>query len=83
MPNQTCIRCGWVWEINISRNTHETCDSCRTRKQYKVRDCIVWHGNFDTDLVTPIDSDGNPLLAGIRKCGNSDCVNPSHVERKK
>lgn len=66
----------------MTRNNHEVCESCRSRKQYKVKDCIVWHGNFDIDLTTPIDSDGKEIMPGVRNCGKSDCVNPAHIERK-
>jgi len=38
-------------------------------------------GDFAKDLTTPI-FEGKPVLEGKRACGNSDCVNPEHIERK-
>jgi hypothetical protein len=44
--------------------------------------CIIWHGYFDVDQVTPVDEDGSPILPGIRSCGNKDCVNKAHVRKE-
>jgi len=77
---QTCIRCGFVWEVNTTRKNHELCQSCRARKTQKVHTCIVWHGHFADDMVTPVDDDGLEVLPGERECKNSDCVNPSHIK---
>ena len=76
-----CTRCGWVWEVNTTRNNHDTCQSCRARKAQKVRDCIAWHGHYASDFVTPVDEDGNEVLPGVRNCGKKDCVNPAHVTK--
>lgn len=81
MPNQQCTRCGWVWEVNSTRVIHETCDSCRARKVQKVGACLPWHGRFASDMMTPIDEEGNVFLHGKRKCNRVDCVNTSHIER--
>lgn len=80
MPSQQCQRCGIVWEVNASRNNPELCQSCRARRQTKIGDCIVWHGLYAEDMVTPITEDGEPVLLGTRSCGNVDCVNANHIE---
>jgi hypothetical protein len=77
---ETCTRCGMVWEINTTRKNHDLCESCRARKRQKVKDCIVWHGHFGSDMVTPVDDDGLEVLPGKRTCGNADCVSPAHVK---
>lgn len=79
--HQTCERCGWVFMINSARANHEKCQSCRARKATKIKDCLAWHGKFDSDFVTPVDDLGNEVLPGRRSCGNSDCVNVAHVEK--
>jgi hypothetical protein len=76
---QTCVRCGIIWEVNSTRKNQDTCKSCKTRKQQKVGDCLPWHGAFAEDLVTPVDEDGLEVLPGLRTCRNSDCVNGSHI----
>jgi len=48
----------------------------------KIDGCIVWHGHFAEDLVTPVDAEGQEVLQGNRICGKLDCVNPSHIERE-
>lgn len=82
----TCTRCGLVWYRLPQRKTQanrDLCKSCRARKQQKIGECIPWHGHYGMDLVTPIDDNGQPVLQGKRRCGNLDCVNPRHIERKK
>lgn len=79
MSSQMCLRCGWVWEVNVTRNNHDTCESCRARKSQKVRECIVWQGHYASDMVTPIDNEGNVVMPGKKTCGKADCVNPAHV----
>jgi len=78
---QTCNRCGWVWEVNTTRNKHDNCQSCRSRKAQKVKDCIAWHGHFAADQITPVDDMGNQVMPGYRFCGNSDCVNSAHLDK--
>ena len=77
-----CLRCGVTWVESTSRKNSDLCKDCRARKMQKVDGCIVWHGHYDNDFVTPVDEEGNAVLLGIRKCGKVDCVNPNHVERK-
>jgi hypothetical protein len=48
----------------------------------KIDGCIVWHGHFAEDLLTPVDAEGQEVLQGNRICGKLDCVNPSHIERE-
>lgn len=81
MPSQTCSRCGYVFEVNASRINHENCESCRARKVQKVSECIVWHGMFASDMVTPIHDDGSEVLPGKRRCGKLDCVRPDHIAK--
>ena len=83
MSSQTCLRCGWIWEVNESRNVQENCQSCRTRKRTKVDGCIVWQGHYAADLVTPMDEDGEEVLPGYRTCLNKDCINVEHIIRMK
>lgn len=81
MPEQECLRCGFIFEVNSMRKPNTICQSCRARKAQKVGDCIVWHGHFAPDMVTPVDDEGNIVLRGKRQCGKLDCVNPKHLER--
>lgn len=62
-----------------SRKAPENCESCRARRVQVIGKCIVWHGHFASDFVTPIYEDGTEVLPGQRTCGNKDCVQPSHV----
>jgi len=78
-----CLRCGLVWEINSTRKNPDYCASCRARKQVKIGECLVWQGNYAEDLITPINEEGLPVVAGESICGNSDCVNPEHRKMKK
>jgi len=82
MATITCTRCGFEWTVNTIRRNPNLCTSCRARKVQTVHTkqgkCIPWHGNFAADQVTPVDDYGNPVMPGIRACGNQDCVAPSH-----
>lgn len=80
MSSQQCTRCGFIWDVNASRNIPELCQSCRARRQSKIGDCIIWHGLYAEDMVTPIDEAGARVLPGKRRCGKIDCVNPKHIE---
>ncbi len=73
-----CPRCGIVWEINTTRKTPDACADCRTRKQTRIGDCLIWQGNYAEDLVTPITENGESVIEGIATCGHSDCVLPEH-----
>lgn len=77
-----CKRCGATWEDTATRKNSDLCQSCRARKTQKIDGCIVWHGHFGFDMVTPVDDEGEEVLPGIRICEKLDCVNPSHIERK-
>lgn len=77
-----CHRCGMTWEDSATRKNSDLCQSCRARKTQKVDGCIVWHGHFAEDMVTPIDDEGNEVLPGKRRCKRLDCVAPNHIERK-
>lgn len=73
-----CPRCGILWEVNTTRKTPDTCGSCRTKKQTRIGDCLIWQGNYAEDLVTPITEDGEPVIQGTPTCGHLDCVLPEH-----
>jgi hypothetical protein len=47
----------------------------------KIEGCIVWHGHFAGDMVTPVDEEGVAVLRGTRTCGKLDCVNSLHIEK--
>jgi hypothetical protein len=81
----TCARCGQTFEVNRKRRKLRMhCDSCKVTKattiQYGEFRCLPWHGNYDIDMVTPVDEDGLQVLPGIRVCGKIDCVQPAHVK---
>lgn len=82
-----CERCGFEWELSSSRQKTILCASCRSKKVQTVHTkrgkCLPWHGYFAADDITPVDENGKPILAGVRRCGHTDCVNPSHIEREK
>ena len=71
-----------MWEVNSSRKPKEYCESCRARKTNKIQDCLIWQGHYDSDQVTPIHDNGNPVMIGKRTCGHADCVNINHLERE-
>lgn len=80
-----CKRCGFRWDATNARKNVALCSSCRARPARTVYSvdlgkCKPWRGFFDVDEVTPVDDEGEPFLPGERICGNSDCVNPQHVE---
>ena len=76
-----CRRCGITWEDSAVRKNSDLCVSCRARKKQKIDGCIVWHGHFAEDMITPVDEDGEPVLPGKRLCNRIDCVAPNHIER--
>jgi len=41
--------------------------------------CTPWRGEVDLDTMQPLKDNGQPHMPGIRKCGNADCCNKSHV----
>jgi hypothetical protein len=84
----TCVRCGMTFEINRKRKKlRMLCESCRVTKATTIQNgdskCLPWHGGFDLDMITPINEDGEPVLPGMRVCGNKDCVQPAHVKGQK
>lgn len=83
----TCAKCGFTFLINRKRKKlRMLCESCRVGRANTIQNgelkCLPWHGRFDTDMTTPVDEEGNPVLPGERICGNNDCVAPSHVKGK-
>lgn len=81
----TCRRCGFSWDATNARKNVAQCASCRARPARTVNSvdlgrCRPWRGMFERDEITPVDDDGVPVMPGRRVCGNSDCVNPDHVE---
>jgi len=81
----TCAKCGSTFLVNRKRKKLRMfCESCRVRRASTIQNgdlkCLPWHGKFDTDMVTPVNENGEPVLPGNRICGNADCVSPSHVE---
>lgn len=83
MHSTQCVRCGFIWDIVNTRKIPKLCQSCRAEPIRSIMTdkgkCIIWHGFFDVDHVTPVDEDGEPILPGNRLCGNKDCVNKAHV----
>lgn len=83
-----CARCGFTWVINKNKRPkpRQLCRSCRTKKSYSIQTgelrCFPWDGAFAADWITPIDEEGKPVLPGKRVCGNTDCVNISHIEKE-
>lgn len=79
-----CERCGYRWDASNARKNASLCSSCRARPARTVWSdlgkCEPWRGMFAADEVTPVDDDGVMVMPGLRRCGNEDCVNPSHVE---
>jgi len=61
------------------------CESCRAKPQTKIKTaygiCLAWQGNFD-QFDNPIDSRGKYYRPGRRLCGNSDCVELTHIETR-
>ena len=39
--------------------------------------CLSHVGDYDENEI-PVTRFGKPILAGIRKCGYGDCINPEH-----
>lgn len=86
MLSTQCVRCGFIWDVVNTRKIPSHCQSCRAQPIRSLMTengkCIIWHGYFDVDQVTPVDEDGSPILPGIRSCGNKDCVNKAHVRKE-
>ena len=83
-----CLRCGAddrnnALEKRVERGKSQICADCRGRltnaPKSPLGKCKVHPGDFDWDARMPIDDRGNPILAGVRKCGNDDCIEPTHI----
>lgn len=82
-----CYKCGKTFAVNRKRRKLRMhCESCRVNKASTIQQgdlkCLPWHGHFASDMLTPVDENGEPVLPGERICGNVDCVSPSHVKGK-
>jgi hypothetical protein len=86
-----CRQCGLLDETPLmlkrkAKGLSLLCVSCRARPAYVVQTkfgvCRPHHGNFD-EFENPLDDDGFLFRAGERLCGNSDCVEPSHIDPAK
>lgn len=55
------------------------CGDCAAavKVETKFGVCLSHVGDFDENEI-PISRSGKPILAGVRKCGNADCINPEH-----
>lgn len=55
------------------------CPDCMAAVPVKTKfgKCLSHVGEFDKNEL-PVSRAGEPILAGFRKCGNSDCINPEH-----
>jgi hypothetical protein len=87
-----CTRCGIDVNYNTvakrqSRgNTDGRCRDCVATEEGKggsnqrgPQICNPWRGDFDLDTMQLLNDKGEPHLPGIRKCGNADCCNRSHI----
>jgi hypothetical protein len=56
------------------------CRDCVRHKRItsKFGTCFAYSGSFDVD-DNPVDKSGFPIINGIRKCGNRDCINRDHI----
>lgn len=80
-----CARCGFKWVVPKAKlgESGLLCRSCRASRKTVIESgefrCVPHQGDFADDLVTPV-LNGNLYLPGRRICGNTDCVNVSHIE---
>jgi hypothetical protein len=82
-----CKRCGYEDPTTgilrkVERGGEQLCNSCTAKPVTRVRSeygiCRPWRGEVNGEMQ-PIDEKGNLVRAGVRKCGNSDCVAKSHI----
>jgi hypothetical protein len=80
-----CIRCGYADEAitkRVERGGQPICNSCAARPAQRIVTrfgvCRPHRGDFD-NFDNPLDKDGKPYRAGLRLCGNSDCIERSHI----
>jgi hypothetical protein len=83
-----CKRCGFVDQSNqiskrVERSGSQECASCLARPASTIKTafgvCRPHKGEFD-DHDNPLDHRGKLFRAGIRLCGNSDCIAKSHIQ---
>jgi len=83
-----CKRCGFVDQSNqiskrVERGGSQECASCLARPASTIKTefgvCRPHKGEFDQD-DNPLDHRGKLFRAGIRLCGNADCIAKSHIQ---
>ena len=82
-----CIRCGYADEAitkRVERGGQPICNSCAARPTQRVVTkfgvCRPHRGDFDR-YDNPLDPNGRPYRAGVRLCGNSDCIERTHIQK--
>lgn len=85
--NETeCTQCGKQFAYPASYLRRDSfdptkCSDCKAKPVLKVKYgndyCEPWHGHYDLE-DRPI-KDGELYRPGVRKCGHSDCIRPSHI----
>jgi hypothetical protein len=87
----TCQRCGYEW-IQSERQLYRDvdlnfCRSCTAKESKTVMknglSCTPHRGEVDLTTMAPLDNYGNLYLPGYRTCGMADCVNRSHILKKR
>lgn len=82
-----CVKCGHEdtttqMSHRVERGKSQECASCVAkpiaRLKTKYGYCRPWHGEFDK-MENPVNDDGSLVIDGFRKCGYSDCVEPTHI----
>lgn len=83
-----CIRCGYADEAitkRVERGGQPICNSCAARPAQRVQTkygtCRPHRGLFD-NFDNPLDPNGSPYRPGVRLCGNSDCIERSHIVKE-
>ena len=84
----SCERCGMsddALQKKVERGGARMCNSCSARPAHRVQTkygtCRPHRGLFDND-DNPLDPDGFPYRPGKRLCGNSDCIERSHIQKE-
>lgn len=82
-----CRRCGFQQFVAADKRKRadSLCADCRRRPARTInygldKPCKPHGGEFDLN-DNPMEW-GSLLLPGIRLCKHSDCVEPSHIQRK-
>lgn len=81
-----CTKCGQqipgvtLYKRQTRGSDNTLCVDCNAVPLTKIQatGCTPWTGDFDWDTMTPLKN-GKPYKAGIRGCGNADCVNRNHI----